>query len=133
MFVELEQQGDICLARFSGRLSAGSELEYLGGKGDEIKAMSSTKLLADFSGVHSVGSTGIGFVVSLYTSATKKPGGRFVLVGARPRGLDVLELSRHDTSLAMAKHVPAALGYLTGQDKGAAGRAWFASVQVTPS
>jgi anti-anti-sigma factor len=123
MFVELEQQGDVCFARFSGRLSAGSELEYLGTKGDEIKALSSTKLLADFSGVHSVGSTGIGFVVSLYTSATKKPGGRFVLVGARPRVLEVLQLTRLNTILPMAKDVPAGLAYLTGQDKGAAGRA----------
>ena len=123
MFVELEQQGDVCFARFSGRLSAGSELEYLGTKGDEIKALSSTKLLADFSGVHSVGSTGIGFVVSLYTSATKKPGGRFVLVGARPRVLEVLQLTRLNTILPMAKDVPAGLAYLSGQDKGAAGRA----------
>ena len=123
MLVELEQQGDVCFARFSGRLSAGSELEYLGTKGDEIKALSSTKLLADFSGVHSVGSTGIGFVVSLYTSATKKPGGRFVLVGARPRVLEVLQLTRLNTILPMAKDVPAGLAYLTGQDKGAAGRA----------
>jgi anti-anti-sigma factor len=95
----------------------------LGGKGDEIKAMSSTKLLADFSGVHSVGSTGIGFVVSLYTSATKKPGGRFVLVGARPRVLEVLQLTRLNTILPMAKDVSAGLAYLTGQDKGVAGRA----------
>ena len=87
MFVELEQQGDVCFARFSGRLSAGSELEYLGTKGDEIKALSSTKLLA------------------------------------RPRVLEVLQLTRLNTILPMAKDVPAGLAYLTGQDKGAAGRA----------
>lgn len=122
MLVELEQQGDVCFARFSGRLSAGSELEYLGAKGDEIKAMSSTKLLADFSGVHSVGSTGIGFVVSLYTSTTKKPGGKFVLVGARPRVLEVLHLTRLNTILPMAADVKAGLAYLMAKDSGAAGR-----------
>ena len=122
MIVELEQQGDICLARFSGRLSAGSELEYLGAKGDEIKAMSSTKLLADFTGVHSVGSTGIGFVVSLYTSATKKPGGRFVLVGCKPRVLEVLHLTRLNTILPMADDVPAGLAYLRAKDAGAPAR-----------
>jgi anti-anti-sigma factor len=122
MFLELEQQGDVCFARFSGRLSAGSELEYLGGKGDEIKAMSATKLLADFSGVHSVGSTGIGFVVSLYTSTTKKPGGRFVLVGAQPRVLEVLHLTRLNTILPMAKDVPSGLAYLHAHDAGAASR-----------
>jgi len=122
MLVELEQQGDLCFARFSGRLSAGSELEYLGTKGDEIKALPITKLLADFTQVHSVGSTGIGFVVSLYTSTTKKPGGRFVLVGARPRVKEVLELTRLNTILPMADDVKAGLAYLNRQDAGVAVR-----------
>jgi anti-anti-sigma factor len=116
MLVELEHQGDICFARFSGRLSAGSELEYLGAKGDEIKAMPITKLLADFSQVHSVGSTGIGFVVGLFTSTTKKPGGRFVLVGVRPRVREVLDLTRLSTILPMADDVSTGLAYLNGQD-----------------
>jgi len=116
MLVELEQQGDLCFARFSGRLSTGSELEYLGAKGDEIKAMPISKLLADFTQVHSVGSTGIGFVVSLYTSTTKKPGGRFVLVGARPRVREVLDLTRLSTILPMAEDVKAGLAYLGAQD-----------------
>jgi anti-anti-sigma factor len=122
MLVELEQQGDICFARFSGRLSAGSELEYLGAKGDEIKAMPITKLLADFSQVHSVGSTGIGFVVGLFTSTTKKPGGRFVLVGVRPRVKEVLDLTRLSTILPLAENVDLGLAYLNGRDVSKAGR-----------
>jgi anti-anti-sigma factor len=119
MLVELEQQGDTCFARFSGRLSAGSELEYLGAKGDQIKAMPITKLLADFSQVHSVGSTGIGFVVGLFTSTTKKPGGRFVLVGVRPRVKEVLDLTRLSTILPMAADVPSGLAYLNTHDAAA--------------
>ncbi|MBV8843309.1 MAG: STAS domain-containing protein [Bryobacterales bacterium] len=119
MLVEIEQQGDICVARFSGRLSAGAELEYLGAKGDEIKSLPSTKLLADFSHVHSVGSTGIGFVVGLFTWATKKPEGRFVLVGVRPRVKEVLDLTRLSTILPMAVDVPAGLAYLNARDAAA--------------
>jgi anti-anti-sigma factor len=110
--VDLEQRGDVCIARFRGRLSAGSELEYLSAKGDEIKRLACAKILADFSNVRSVGSTGIGFVVSLYTSARTKPGGRFVLVGANARVQDVLDLTKLSAILPMAKDVASGLALL---------------------
>ena len=117
--VDLEQRGDVCIACFRGRLSAGSELEYLTAKGDEIKQLACAKILADFSKVHSVGSTGIGFVVSLYTSARTKPGGRFVLVGANARVRDVLDLTRLSAILPMAKDLPSGLALLEGREAGA--------------
>ena len=45
----------------------------------------------DFREVISVGSTAIGFLVAIYSSVTKHPDGRFVLVGAQPRVREVLD------------------------------------------
>jgi anti-anti-sigma factor len=120
--LDLDQQGDVCVARFQGRLSAGSELEYLGTRGDEIKRLACTKLLADFSRVQSVGSTGIGFIVSLYTSVTTKPGGRFVLAGANARVREVLDLTRLSAILPMAPDVEAGMALLQSREAGAVGR-----------
>jgi anti-anti-sigma factor len=116
--VDLEQRGDVCIARFRGRLSAGSEIEYLSAKGEEIKRLACAKILADFSNVHSVGSTGIGFVVSLYTSSRTKSGGRFVLVGANARVRDVLDLTRLSAILPMAKDLASGMAVLESREAG---------------
>lgn len=116
--VDLEQRGDVCIARFRGRLSAGSEIEYLSAKGEEIKRLACAKILADFSNVHSVGSTGIGFVVSLYTSARTKSGGRFVLVGANARVRDVLDLTRLSAILPMEKDLASGMAVLESREAG---------------
>ena len=116
--VDLEQRGDVCIARFRGRLSAGSEIEYLSAKGEEIKRLACAKILADFSNVHSVGSTGIGFVVSLYTSVRTKSGGRFVLVGANARVRDVLDLTRLSAILPMAKDLASGMAVLESREAG---------------
>lgn len=115
MMVELEKRDDVCVVRFHGRLTAGSELEYLGAKGEEIKKTGCAKVLADFREVASVGSTGIGFVVSLYTSVTKNPTGRFVLVGANGRVRDVLDLTRLSSILPLAPTMESGLAYLEGR------------------
>jgi anti-anti-sigma factor len=62
---------------------------YLRAKKDEIKGANCKKVLVDFSDVSDIGSAGIGFIVRVYASA-KNSGGRFVLVGIRPRVREVL-------------------------------------------
>ena len=86
-------------------------------KRDDIKALNCKKVLADFSEVSDVGSAGIGFIVGVYTS-TKNSGGRFVLVGLRPRVREVLDITRVSTVIPLAADV--ASGLVTLCDEGLA-------------
>jgi len=104
MRIELTQIDDVCILRCEGRFVTGTDPEYLRGKSDEIKRQACGKVLVDFREVISVGSTAIGFLVAVYSSVTKNPDGRFVLVGAQPRVREVLDLTRlsHDRDLTWA-------------------------------
>jgi anti-anti-sigma factor len=116
--VDLEQHGDICIARFQGRITAGSDLDDVSAK-ERIKELACAKLLVDFSQVQSIGSTGIGFLVGLYTSMRKKPDGAFVLAGVNARVRDVLDLTRLSSILPLAADVAAGLEFLKGRRAGA--------------
>src|SRR4051794_26463829 len=94
MLIELNQIDDVCILRCEGRFTTGSDPEYLRRKGDEINQLNCAKVLVDFREVISVGSTAIGFLVAVYSSVTKGPEGRFVLVGPQPRVREVLDLTR---------------------------------------
>jgi len=112
MLIELQQQDDVVVLRFQGRIATGSDLEYLTAKLEEIRNRRSEKVLADFREVSSIGSTGIGFVVGVYTSVVKIPGGRFVLVGANSRVREVLELTRLSTIIPLAEDMSSGLAVL---------------------
>ena len=114
MLIELNQIDDVCILRCEGRIATGSDSEYLRAKSDEIKQLSCGKVLVDFREVISVGSTGIGFVVAIYSSVTKNPDGRFVLVGAQPRVREVLDLTRLSTILPLAADMASGLAALRG-------------------
>ena len=102
MVVEIEGQDDICVLRLKGRFLSGEDLEALRVKVDEIRRSNRGKVLVDLSEVPAMGSTGIGFLVAVYTSVTKNAGGRFVLVGTNPRVREVLEITHLSTVLPMA-------------------------------
>lgn len=97
MLIELEFKDDICILRPKGRFATGADADYLRAKVDEIKKSGRVKILADFRDVPYIDSTGIGFLVAIYTSVTNSLGGRFVLVGPNPRVREVLELMRLST------------------------------------
>lgn len=120
MLIELQQKDDICVLRFQGRIATGADLEYLSTKLEEIRNRRSDKVLADFSGVSSIGSTGLGFVVGVYTSVVKAPGGRFVLVGANHRVREVLDLTRLSTIIPLAEDIKAGLAVLQKPERDAA-------------
>jgi anti-anti-sigma factor len=94
MVIEIEQTDDVCILRISGRLAAGADNEYLGARTREIKKMACRKVLADLRELQSTGSTGIGFLVDIYTSTTRYPGGRFALVAPSRHVREVLDLTR---------------------------------------
>ena len=59
--------------------------------------------------VPSMGSSAIGFIVGLYTSVTKNPGGRFAMVGATPRVKEVFALTHLDTVIPSSDTLESAL------------------------
>lgn len=122
MLIELQQKDEIFILRFQGRIATGADLEYLRTKLEEVRKRRSDRVLADFSEVSSIGSTGLGFVVGVYTSVVKVPGGRFVLIGANARVREVLELTRLSTIIPLAEDMKAGLAVLQqpGSDSDAA-------------
>src|SRR5579871_2818403 len=94
MLVEFEKRGDICILRLHGRFATGQDSAYLRAKTEEIKNAGYSKVLADFSQVSYIDSTGIGFLIGIYTSILKNSTGQFVLANLNRRVRDVLELTR---------------------------------------
>lgn len=94
MLVGFENHGDICVLRLEGRFATGQDALYLHDKAEELKNSGFTKVLVDFAGVDYVDSTGIGFVIGIYTSVKKSPQGEFALVNPNRRVREVLELTR---------------------------------------
>ena len=114
MSIGIEQQGDVCVLRCRGRFASGPELDYMQARMEDIKSLSCAKLLADFREVPSIGSMGVAFLVGVYTTVIRKPGGRFVLAGARPLVRQVLELTRLNTIIPLAPDFAAGLEALRG-------------------
>jgi anti-anti-sigma factor len=110
MLIEVRQKDEICVVRCEGRLVT-ADHEYLHAKKDEIKGANCKKVLADFSEVPDIGSAGIGFIVGVYTS-TKNSGGRFVLVGIRPRVREVLDITRVSKVIPFAADIASGLATL---------------------
>lgn len=121
MLIEIERQDDVCVLRLRGRLVTGTNPNYLRDKSDEVKSQNCKKVLADLRELLSIGSTGIGFLVSIYTSVTKNPGGRFVLVGPQPRVLEVFELTCLNSVIPLVTDIASGLAVL--RDEGTAARA----------
>jgi anti-anti-sigma factor len=114
MIIEIGSQNDIFILRLKGRFVTVTDPDYLRSKADEIKLRACSKLLVDLSEVSAIGSTVIGFVVSLYTSITKKAEGRCVLAGANSRVRAVLDLTRLSTVIPLAADPGSGLAALRG-------------------
>jgi anti-sigma B factor antagonist len=94
MLVEFEYRGDICVLRLEGRFATGQDSLYLHTKAEELKGSGYLKVLVDFARVDYVDSTGIGFLIGIYTSVKKSQLGRFALANVNRRVREVLELTR---------------------------------------
>jgi anti-sigma B factor antagonist len=120
MLVDIEHREDICLVRFKARFVTGTDRAYLTGKVVEIKNARCARVLVDLQDVPYVDSTGIGFIVSVFTSVTKDSPGRFVLVGANKRVREVLDLTRLSTVIPMADDEAAGIAVLNVEGSEAA-------------
>ena len=94
MLVEFEHRSDVCVLRLHGRFATGQDSAYLRTRTDEVKCSGFSKVLADFTEVSYIDSTGIGFLIGIYTSILKNPNGRFVLANLNRRVREVQELTR---------------------------------------
>jgi stage II sporulation protein AA (anti-sigma F factor antagonist) len=121
MVVEIEHQADICVLRLKGRFLTGADVEYLSTKVDEIKGRRCNRVLADFREVPYIDSTGIGFIVGVYTSVTKTEGGRFVMVGPVRHVREVLDLTRLSTIIPIAADVESGIAMLRGGEAASGG------------
>ena len=97
MVVDFEYSGEVCILRLHGRFATGQDSAYLRTRTEEVKKSGCFKVLADFTEVSYIDSTGIGFLIGIYTSVTKNPDGMFVLANPNHRVLEVLELCRLNT------------------------------------
>ena len=108
LLIEIEKRGDVCFLRFQGDFQTGEDPDYLHARMEEIEALHCAKVLADFQGVRSVGSTGLSFLVGLYRTS----GGHFVLAGIEPRVREALEITRLSTVIHLADDVEQGLAAL---------------------
>lgn len=114
MFIEVKQKNEVCFLRFEGRFVAGVDPEFLRLKKEEIKRLNCKKVLADFREVCEIGSAGIGFVVGIYV-LTRDLGGRFVLVGVRPRVREIFDVTRVRTIIPLAADIASGLAALSDE------------------
>jgi anti-anti-sigma factor len=121
MVIELERDNDICIIRISGRLATGMDDEYLAAKSREVKGMGCPNILVDIHELHSVGSSGIGFIVDLHTSALKAGTGRLVLTTPSPYVKEVLDLTGLSKIIPVAADVAAARVFLSRGSRSAVG------------
>jgi len=112
MLIEIQRKDDVCILHMSGRFATGGDADYLRIKSDEIRSCNCPKVLADMREVPSMGSTAIGFIVGIYTSVTKNPEGRFVMVGATPRVREVFDLTRLSSVIPFASDVSGGMAML---------------------
>ena len=102
MFVNFEHAGDICILRMSGRFATGQDAEYLRGKTDELKRNGYRKVVADLGEVAYVDSTGIGFLIGIYTSVLRDEGSKFVSgepKSARTRSTGAHQADHHSANV----------------------------------
>ena len=109
MLIELVQLDDVCVVHLKGRFVTGVDLNQLYARMSELRSRNCRKMIVDLSEVSFIGSTGIGFLVGIYTSIARIPGGRFVLAGLSPRVHEVFDITRLSTLIPIAADLEAAL------------------------
>ena len=114
MLIEIDQQDDICILRVEGRFASGGDLEYLRDKMNELKQLHCGKVLIDVRQMPYIGSTGIGFIVGIFSSLATSSG-RFVLVGLQPRVREVFEITRLSTVIPMTDDLTSGLALLRAE------------------
>jgi anti-anti-sigma factor len=112
MVIDFDYKDDVCILRPKGRFATGLDAAYLRSKTEEVRSCGCRKVLADFRDVPYIDSTGIGFLVGVYTTVTSSLGGRFVIVGPHHRVREVLDLTRLSTVIPIVTDEAEGLEFL---------------------
>ncbi len=113
MKVDYEFSDGFCVLRLEGRFATGRDSEYLRSKTEELRKAGCTNIIADFSKVAYIDSTGIGFLISIYTSVMRDGAGQFVLAAPNRRVREVLDLTKLSNILKLYESEAAAKAALT--------------------
>src|ERR1700733_10220021 len=97
MDVTFETDGAVCILRLTGRFATGQDAEYLRQKTEELRKQACQTIIADFSNVAYIDSTGIGFLIAIYTSMLRDGKARFAIAAPNHRVREVLSLTKLDT------------------------------------
>jgi len=122
MLVEFQVEGEICILRLTGRFATGQDTAYLRERTDELKRRGCTMVLVDFREVAYIDSTGIGFLIGIYTSVIKNPGGAFGICCPNAKVREVLELCRLHTIFPIYDDEATALAALKAGNSALSGR-----------
>jgi anti-anti-sigma factor len=114
MIIEVEQQDDVCVLRVEGSFMTGGDPEYLSARKDDLKRLNHGKVLVDLRQMPYIGSTGIGFIVGIFTSVTVNAG-QFVLVGLQPRVLEIFRATRLSTIIPSSPDIISGLAFLRAE------------------
>lgn len=113
LLIEVEHGDQVCFVRLKGNFRTGENRVYVSEKTDEIRSHNCVNMVADVRELISIGSMGMGFLVSIFVSVTKKSGGGgFILAGANERVRAVLDQTRLSTIIPSAPDLPSALALL---------------------
>jgi anti-anti-sigma factor len=116
MLIEIQKQYDgVCILHCDGSLVPGPEMDYLETKLDEIRRSPCKRLLIDFRHVAAIGSVGVTFIVGVYCSVTRRPGGQVVLTGVNRDVRHVLDVTRLTTLIPLASDIASGLAMLRSQ------------------
>ncbi len=122
MLVEFQSDGELCILRLSGRFATGLDAAYLGERAEEVKRSCCPRVLVDFRDVAYLDSTGIGFLIGLYTSVITRPGGAFGIFSPNAKVREVLDICRLDTIFPIYEDEAAARAALKAGDSAFSGR-----------
>jgi anti-anti-sigma factor len=115
MLIEVVKQDDVCILRFEGSFVTGTDPYYLHAKTEELKSLGCSKVLADLRELVSIGSTGIGFLVRIFSTVTKTGHGRFVVVCANRRVIEVFDLTHLQKAMAVVPDLASGLALLRAE------------------
>jgi len=96
MTVDFEQKNDTCTMHLNGKIALGSDPAYLRERAEQLKSMNYKKVIVDCSGLPYLDSTGIAFLVGIFTSV-RTAGGECALVRVNQRVREVLDLTHLTT------------------------------------
>jgi anti-sigma B factor antagonist len=121
MLVEFQFYGELCILRLTGRFATGQDTTYLREQTEELKRHGCSMVLVDFRDVAYIDSTGIGFLIGIYTSIKNK-GGKFGICCPNAKVREVLEVCRLNTVFPIYDDEAAALAALKAGDSAFSGR-----------